>query len=86
MKNSLGSNPTRPPNTDTVKKLRKRIIPYSQIKINEKIPPPYSILKPETNSDSDSEKSNGVRFLSARIIKIQAKKKGRLKHKKEYPI
>lgn len=49
-------------------------MPYSQIKIKEKIPPPYSTLKPETNSDSLSEKSKGVRFLSAKIIKDQAKK------------
>ena len=31
-------------------------------------PPPYSILKPETNSDSPSAKSKGARFVSARQV------------------
>lgn len=30
-----------------------------------KPPPPYSILKPETSSDSPSAKSKGVRLVSA---------------------
>lgn len=34
----------------------------------------YSILNPETNSDSPSEKSKGVRFVSAKIEIIQIKK------------
>lgn len=38
---------------------------YSPIKIKEKKPPPYSVLKPDTSSDSPSEKSKGDRFLSA---------------------
>jgi len=32
----------------------------------ENKPPLYSVLKPETNSDSPSEKSKGERLLSAR--------------------
>jgi hypothetical protein len=55
------------------------------MKIKEKIPPPYSILKPDTNSDSDSEKSNGVRFLSANSINPQERKKGILKNKNTNP-
>jgi len=51
--------------------LIKRIEAYSLIKINEKKPPPYSVLKPETNSDSPSEKSKGERFLSAKLTKSQ---------------
>jgi len=51
-----------------LKNTKKIIIPYSQIKIKEKSPPPYSTLKPDTNSDSPSEKSKGVRFLSAKQI------------------
>lgn len=41
---------------------------YSAIKIRANKPAPYSILKPETNSDSPSAKSNGVRFVSASIV------------------
>jgi len=41
-------------------------MPYSVIKIRENSPPPYSILNPETISDSPSAMSKGVRFLSAK--------------------
>jgi len=61
---SLKKNPTAPKKKHTLKNLIKIIIPYSQIKIKEKTPPPYSTLNPDTNSDSPSEKSKGVRFLS----------------------
>ena len=39
---------------------------YSPIKQKAKGLPPNSVLKPETSSDSPSEKSKGVRFLSAK--------------------
>lgn len=42
------------------------ILAYSAIKIKANPNLPYSILKPETNSDSPSAKSNGVRLVSAR--------------------
>jgi len=45
--------------------LKKKILPYSAMKIKANKPEPYSILKPDTNSDSPSEKSNGVRLVSA---------------------
>lgn len=38
---------------------------------------PYSILKPETSSDSPSEKSKGVRFNSATILTNQVNKIGK---------
>ena len=41
------------------------IIEYSAIKIKVNPKPPYSILNPETSSDSPSEKSKGVRLVSA---------------------
>jgi len=63
----------------------KIIIPYSQIKIKEKKPPPYSTLKPETNSDSPSEKSKGVRLLSEKQITNQKKQKTNLKKKCQKP-
>lgn len=46
--------------------LIRRILPYSAIKSMAKTPPPYSILKPETSSDSPSAKSKGARFVSAK--------------------
>lgn len=45
--------------------LINRMFRYSAIKNIVNIAPEYSTLKPETNSDSPSEKSNGVRLVSA---------------------
>jgi len=45
------------------------------MKIREKSPPPYSTLKPETSSDSPSEKSKGLRLLSAKQTKSQQRNK-----------
>ena len=45
---------------------KNKIIPYSDKKINVKVPPIYSVLNPDTNSDSPSEKSKGERFVSAK--------------------
>lgn len=39
---------------------------YSAIKIRANSPLLYSTLNPETNSDSPSAKSKGVRFVSAK--------------------
>lgn len=41
---------------------------YSLKKIRTKPVEPYSILNPETSSDSPSEKSKGVRLVSANNI------------------
>ena len=45
----------------------KIILTYSAMNKIENNPPLYSILYPETNSDSPSGKSKGVRFNSASI-------------------
>ena len=42
------------------------------------------MLKPDTNSDSPSAKSKGVRLVSANVVVNQTKNKG--KNKKETPI
>ena len=47
------------------------------MKINANPPLLYSVLKPETNSDSPSAKSKGVRFVSARVDTNQSKHKGK---------
>ena len=44
----------------------KIILAYSAIKIKANPKLPYSILNPDTNSDSPSAKSKGVRLVSAR--------------------
>lgn len=49
---------------------------YSAIKIKVKVPALYSVLNPETSSDSPSAKSKGVRFVSAKVVANQVKKDG----------
>lgn len=71
-------------NIKDLNKLIIKILRYSDMKINAKEKALYSVLKPLTNSDSPSEKSNGVRFVSARIEVNQIKYKGI--NKKKYPI
>lgn len=63
-------------NRAAVKALITIIFIYSAMKINAKFPPPYSTLNPETSSDSPSAKSNGVRFVSARIDTNQHENSG----------
>jgi hypothetical protein len=41
---------------------------YSAMKIIANKPLLYSVLNPETSSDSPSAKSNGVRFVSAKHV------------------
>ena len=43
-----------------------KMLVYSAIKIRANNPLPYSTLNPETSSDSPSERSKGVRLVSAR--------------------
>lgn len=57
-----------------MRKQEKSRILYSDKKIKAKNAPEYSVLKPETNSDSASEKSNGARCVSA---KVQTSQEGR---------
>lgn len=55
-------------NKAAVRKLIIIILMYSAIKIKANPPALYSILNPDTSSDSPSAKSNGVRLVSARIV------------------
>lgn len=52
------------------------MLAYSAIKISAKDPLLYSILKPETSSDSPSAKSKGVRLVSASVVTNQIKARG----------
>jgi hypothetical protein len=63
---------------DTIN-LIKIILAYSARKSNAKPPLPYSILKPETSSDSPSAKSKGVRLVSANKEVNQHKNNGKNK-------
>ena len=56
------------------------------MKKKEKNPPQYSVLNPETNSDSPSIKSKGNRLDSANITIIQIIKKGSKKRKLKFSI
>lgn len=44
-----------------------RMLAYSAKKNKANGPPAYSTLNPETNSDSPSVRSNGARFVSAKV-------------------
>lgn len=52
----------------TVSILMMTIFIYSAIKIRAKAPLLYSVLNPETSSDSPSAKSKGVRLVSANVV------------------
>lgn len=51
-----------------VNRLITMMLAYSAINRRAKVPLLYSVLNPETSSDSPSAKSNGVRFVSARVV------------------
>lgn len=63
-------------NNTLVKSLIIKMLAYSAIKIRANNPLLYSVLKPDTSSDSPSAKSNGVRFVSARFVINQITNRG----------
>lgn len=58
------------------------ILIYSAKKIKANHPPMYSTLNPDTNSDSPSAKSNGLRFVSAKHVIIHIMKRVKFPQKK----
>ncbi len=60
----------------TLRILINRIIKYSAMKISANGPALYSILNPETSSDSPSAKSKGVRFVSASMMASHMRNRG----------
>jgi len=66
--NTSSINPIEPQNTTAVNKLITKIFAYSAIKIIANNPLLYSVLNPDTSSDSPSAKSNGVRLVSAKHV------------------
>jgi len=67
IRKKLKKNNQPPKNKSIVKRLIKIIEQYSAKKNSAKPILEYSTLKPETNSDSASGRSNGARFVSASI-------------------
>lgn len=55
-------------NSVAVISLINKIFIYSAMKIMANRTPLYSVLNPDTSSDSPSARSNGVRFVSARAV------------------
>lgn len=64
------------------RRLITKMLQYSAMKISANFPPPYSMLNPETSSDSPSAKSNGARFVSARRVTNHAMKRGGIRRNK----
>lgn len=62
--------------------LTTKILQYSAMKIRANFPPPYSMLNPETSSDSPSAKSKGARLVSARRVTNHAIANGGIKNKR----
>lgn len=65
-------------NSEVVRSLMNRIIIYSAMKMSANDPALYSMLNPDTSSDSPSAKSNGVRLVSARAEMSHMGAKGRV--------
>ena len=59
------------PRINEVRSLMNKILIYSDIKMKAKGKAMYSVLNPETSSDSPSAKSKGVRLVSAKQDIIQ---------------
>lgn len=51
-----------------VRRLIIKMFAYSAMKIIANSPLLYSMLNPETSSDSPSARSKGVRFVSAKLV------------------
>jgi hypothetical protein len=60
-----------------IKKQEYKRTAYSDRNSREKPTPEYSVLKPETNSDSDSLKSKGARWVSAKVHNSQTGRKNK---------
>lgn len=60
-------------------KLIIMMLVYSAMKIRANLPELYSVLNPDTSSDSPSAKSNGVRFVSAKAVENHVRNDGRVR-------
>jgi hypothetical protein len=70
-----------PPKNKTVEnRLITKMLAYSAKKISANPAAPYSILKPETNSDSPSAKSKGARLVSAIQVANHISERGSIRN------
>jgi hypothetical protein len=70
------AGPIRPKNKMAEVNLINRMFVYSAIKIKANSPLLYSVLNPDTSSDSPSAKSNGVRLVSASVVVNHIRSRG----------
>lgn len=75
-KSAIGEIPKADEKIQVENKLIARILVYSAIKIRAKGPLLYSVLNPDTSSDSPSARSNGVRLVSASMVVNHRRKMG----------
>jgi len=61
-------------------KLIMRMLAYSARKMRANPAEPYSMLKPETSSDSPSAKSKGARLVSATQVTNHTKETGNIRN------
>jgi len=61
--------------------LINKILAYSAMKIKANPPLLYSVLNPDTNSDSPSAKSKGVRLVSAKQDANHTNARGNVKNR-----
>ena len=73
----IDSSKTNFKNTAPIKILKKAMFLYSLKKKKMKLNLPYSVLNPETSSDSPSLKSKGERFKSIKAATPHRKKGAR---------
>lgn len=76
-------DPRGPKNIIAVRVFMNKMLEYSARKNKANGPPAYSTLKPETSSDSPSVKSNGVRFVSAKVDTNHIAARGQLESKNQ---
>ena len=74
------SNCGPPKNNTEENRLMTKMLAYSAKKIKANPTLPYSILNPETSSDSPSAKSKGARFVSATHVTNQRNAAGAIKN------
>lgn len=79
MRSRAGERKEEGKNKAAVKVDIAKILVYSAIKIRAKGPLLYSVLNPETSSDSPSAWSKGVRLVSASMVINQRKNIGLIK-------
>ena len=80
------NTPLPPKNRIAEKSLMIKIFAYSARKIKANPAEPYSMLNPDTSSDSPSAKSKGARLVSATQVTNQIKDTGSIRNLSHIPL